>query len=165
MDNLGRLSELIREMINAQQCVNQLEDELKKAKELLAGYVERMIPEAMQQLGMSELKLANGSKLSVKKEYYARISDKKMSEAYNWLAAHGHGSIVKDTVAVTLPAGQSDLVNNVERTLESMGLAVDRRMAVHPSTLKAFVKEQIESGTDIPRDVFGVYETWKTTVK
>ena len=37
------------------------------------------------------------------------------------------------------------------------GVKYDRKQAVHPSTLKSFVKQSLENGEDIPEDVFGVY--------
>jgi hypothetical protein len=33
---------------------------------------------------------------------------------------------------------------------------------VHPSTLKGFVKEQIELGKNVPADLFGTYVSNKT---
>jgi len=38
-------------------------------------------------------------------------------------------------------------------------------MKVEPMTLKAFVKDQIQSGKDVPMETFGVYTSNRTTVK
>jgi hypothetical protein len=37
------------------------------------------------------------------------------------------------------------------------GRASQGKTGVHPQTLAAFVKEQVESGTDFPLDLFNVY--------
>ena len=36
--------------------------------------------------------------------------------------------------------------------------------AVHPQTLKAFVREQVETGKELPFDLFGVYIANKTKI-
>ena len=42
---------------------------------------------------------------------------------------------------------------------------VSQKKKVEPMTLKAFVREQIQSGQNIPMDLFGVYVSNKTTIK
>jgi len=42
-------------------------------------------------------------------------------------------------------------------TLKQLGLIPSVKQAVHPSTLKAFVKEQLTQGKDIPSETFGIY--------
>ena len=61
----------------AQQCVKlkekeyevaELEEKLKAKKEERDDISSRVIPELLQEQGLSEIKLADGSKVSVKKE-------------------------------------------------------------------------------------------------
>jgi len=49
--------------------------------------------------------------------------------------------------------------------LQSNGLDPEQKEAVHPSTLKAFVKEQIEKGSEIPSETFGIFIGQKTVIK
>ena len=41
----------------------------------------------------------------------------------------------------------------------------ENKKAVHPSTLKAFVKEQIERGKSLPLDILGVYVGQKSEIR
>ena len=52
-----------------------------------------------------------------------------------------------------------------QRWLTSGGMVsytVKQTEKVEPMTLKAFVKEQIQNGKNVPSDVFGVYVASKT---
>jgi hypothetical protein len=48
-------------------------------------------------------------------------------------------------------------------SLTTQEVSYDRKQAVHSSTLKSFVKGQLEDGVEIPEDVFGVFR--KTVAK
>jgi cell division septum initiation protein DivIVA len=163
LEGLGHVSELVEKMMLAKADMERLETDLALAKETYDGYAERMLPDALNALGITQIKTSDGRMLTVKKEYYAKIAEKHTGNAYEWLKEHGHAAIMRDTVSISV--ANEAAADEAEQNLYAMGLDVDRKKTVHPSTLKAFVKEQIEAGTDIPRDVFGVYETWKTTVK
>ena len=49
--------------------------------------------------------------------------------------------------------------------LEAEGIPFTSDLSVHASTLKAFVKERIEAGTEFPRELFGVHVATKAVVK
>jgi uncharacterized protein (DUF362 family) len=43
------------------------------------------------------------------------------------------------------------------KTLVNTGYEPNQKTVVHPQTLKAFVKEQLESGKELPLDLLGAY--------
>ena len=49
--------------------------------------------------------------------------------------------------------------------LQDGGLTVKFNESVHAQTMKAFLKEQIAKGSDIPLDLFGARPVWVATVK
>ena len=80
----------------AQQCVKlkekedeiaELEDKLKAKKAEADDISSRVIPELLQEQGLQEIKLADGSKVSVKKEFRATLpkDDLRRESAYQWL--------------------------------------------------------------------------------
>ena len=84
----------------AQQCVllkqkedevAELEDKLKAKKAERDDISSRVIPELLSEQGLKEIKLADGSKVSVKTEYRATLpkDDFKREEAYKWLREQG----------------------------------------------------------------------------
>jgi hypothetical protein len=48
--------------------------------------------------------------------------------------------------------------------LRNRGHNVKQAEKVEPMTLKAFVREQIEKGKDVPADLFGVYVATRTKI-
>jgi hypothetical protein len=48
--------------------------------------------------------------------------------------------------------------------LRNKGHNVKQAEKVEPMTLKAFVREQIEKGKDVPSDLFGVYVATRTKI-
>ena len=45
------------------------------------------------------------------------------------------------------------------------GYLPDQKKEVHPQTLKAFVKEQLQKGQAVPMDLFGVFTGHRATIK
>ena len=96
----------------AQECVNlkkveddiaAIEEQLKKKKEEADHISSKIIPELLAEQGLSEIKLADGSKVSVKKEFRATLpkDDIRREAAYQWLRDQGLGDIIKNNVFVT----------------------------------------------------------------
>lgn len=97
--------------------------------------------------------------------YNAGIPEDKQTEAFTWLTDNGHADIIKTTITVALGMKERPLAQNVEKFLDQAGIPFNSKLAVHPSTLKAFVKSEVEAGHDIPRDALGVFvgETIRVT--
>jgi hypothetical protein len=49
--------------------------------------------------------------------------------------------------------------------LSMSGFPVEQAEKVEPMTLKAWVKERVEKGSDFPSELFGVYIGQKATIK
>ena len=165
LDSLAQLQELVTRNIKQKEHIKKMEEYLvlKKAEEREVS--EKLIPRLLESLGMSELKTVGGQKVTVKKVYHAKISNNNASEAFAWLKANGHSAIVRDKIGVDLGLGDESAAEQVMESLDAMGLPISRSCSVHPQTLKAFVKEQIESGNEFPKDLFGVYEHYTTEIK
>ena len=91
----------------AQECVKlkqkedeiaNLEEQLKNKKAEADDISSRVIPELLAEQGLSEIKLADGSKVSVKKEFRATVpkDDTKRENALQWLRTNGLGDIIKN---------------------------------------------------------------------
>ena len=108
----------------AQQCVKlkekedevaELEEKLKAKKAERDDISTRVIPELLQEQGLSEIKLSDGSKVSVKTEYRATLpkDDFKREEAYKWLREQGLADIIKNNVSVSFGAGEENKANQL----------------------------------------------------
>lgn len=162
-DALAVISQLSVDLRIASRDVSEIEDALKAAKELQSQIAEHDLPEAMAAVGMGEVKLSDGTKVTVKDDIYARISAENATEAHAWLNENGHGNLIKREFKIAFGRDQEEWAEKFETNLTSQEVAYDRKQAVHSSTLKSFVKGQLEEGVEIPEDVFGVFR--KTVAK
>ena len=152
------------ELLDIQKEVADLEDKLKKVKESELKLSEQDIPNLMQQAGISSLKLTDGSSVEVKPYYAARIPVSRTEEAFTWLRETGNGDLIKNNVAITFSRGEDDTAKKLVDDLREKGHNVKQAEKVEPMTLKAFVREQIEKGKDVPADLFGVYVATRTKI-
>lgn len=118
---------------------------------------EVMLPDLMRELGLSEFTLTNGQKIVIKTDYQAHVSKEKWARAMAWLKEHNMAGIVKGELIVS-KEHESEIFNR--------GIPYQLNEKIHPSTLKAFVKEQCEApNSQFPREIFGVYETTRALLK
>ena len=132
----------------------------KKLEELKTRHREistRILPEAMLALGLTSFSLTNGSKVQLSKFYNAKIPENRKVEALNWLRTHNHGDIIREDITVSFRDGKDDEVKKLTAAIDKLGYAYSRECGIHHSTLKAFVREMIETGKPVPLDLFGAY--------
>ena len=159
------IAESCNKLLETQKKISTAEDELKKLKEVETTLSEQTIPNLMQQAGLSLLKLADGSSVEVKPFYSARIPASKSDEAFNWLRENGHGDLIKNQVSLEFGMKQDNEAKSIIEELKAKGLPVKQKTTVHPSSLRGFVREQIQDlGKDVPAELFGTYVANKTKI-
>jgi len=154
---LSKVSRLAEELIDKEEEVKEAEARLKILKEQARDVAERQLPEAMAEVGMAKFVLTDGSEVTVKPYYSAKIGDDKRDECFNWLQDHGHEALIKDEVSITFNKGEHERAEEFKSQLEQQGIEYNGKMGVHPQTLTAFVREQVESGAEFPLELFNVY--------
>jgi len=154
-----RLAELL---IQLRSNVERLETELAMAKSDVRRIEQEDLPDLMQELGLETFKLKTGETVEVKSEVECGISEERRSAAHDWLSSNGFGGLIKTEVVVRFGRNEHEAA---VACAESVGGEMVER--VHPSTLKSFVKEQMEAGKPIPFDLFGVrpFNRVKVTTK
>ena len=165
IDKLGELSRLCCMMRDAESVVEEMEEELKKAKSTLYDLQMIRIPDVFDEIGLSQIKLLDGAKVEIKRSYAANISQDRQFECFEFLRKNGHESIIKHDVTAKLKKGDAEEHEKIVKVLMELGTTFTDKEFVHPMTLKAFVKEQIEKGADFPQEVFGVHPIRKTSIK
>ncbi len=164
-DKVKSISELCNRLLDLQEQARRIEENLKSKNDEIRMLSEQEIPNLMQEAGVSEFKLADGSSVSVKPFYAAKIPVSKTDEAFQWLTGNGYGDLIKNTVSLNFGKSEDNLANSLVEDLKSKGHNVSQKKKVEPQTLKAFVKEAIQNGQNVPMDLFGVYISNKTTIK
>ena len=159
----------------AQECVKlkQKEDEIAsleeqlKTKKLEADDISsRVIPELLAEQGLSEIKLADGSKVSVKKEFRATIpkDDARRESCLQWLRDQGLGDIIKNNVTVSFGKGEDNKAEQLLRLAADNGFEPQQKSDVAWNTLSALYQERIEAGLDMPSDSFSLWIKDKTKI-
>ena len=151
-------------LLETQKQIMTVEEQLAKLKESETLLSEQTIPNLMQQAGIAMLKLADGSSVEVKPFYAARIPSSKIEEAFSWLRSNGFGDLIKNNVTLTFGRAEDLEAKQLVDDLKKKGHNVNQTEKVEPMTLKAFVKEQIQMGRNVPADLFGVYVANKTKI-
>lgn len=162
---LSTVSALANKQLNLEKELKDLEEAVKVKKEELRLVAEQELPDAMQTAGLTEIILSSGEKITIGDYYGAHISKANQQVAYDWLVRNGHEGLIKNEVLLKFGRDEDIVVNETVDALKSRGLAPEIRQSIHPSTLKAFVKEQLSNGVDIPSEPFGVFVGTKATIK
>ena len=118
----------------------------------------------MQEMNYSTLKLNDGSAVEVKPFVYASIPSDKKDDAYNWLRQNGLGDIIKNEISVSFGKNEDAKAQQYANLAQGQGYEPSQKLKVEPSTLRAMVRERIESGLDMPSDLFNVFTGHKTKI-
>ena len=156
-DNVKSISDKCNQLNELQSQLKEKEESISLLKHKIRDMEERIIPEMMQQAGVSLLKLKDGSTVEVKPFYAAKIPESRVEEAFSWLREKGFEDLIKNTVTASFGRGQDNQVSELIGVCEKFGFNYNKKEKVEPMTLKAFVREQVEKGKELPFDLFGVY--------
>ena len=160
-----------KQLTNKVQQLKDLEDEIANAEESIKKLKEKAniisqfeIPEMMKDMNITKLKLKDGEAVEVKKIYGATIPKEKQEEAFEWLRNNGLGDIIKNDITVTFGRGEDNKAASYAELARGNGFEPIQKIGVNPMTLKALVRERLESGQDVPADLFKPFEGNQTKI-
>jgi hypothetical protein len=162
---LSSVVALVERKIALEAEVAVLEEQVKARNEILRNLNETLIPDLMSEVGLSELKLESGLKLTIKPFYNAKIPDDKKQAAFAWLRTTQNDGIIKSFVELAFGKGSDEQFQKCQNLLLKHHFEFSADESVHPQTLKAFVKEQLEAAKPLPLDLFGVFQGKRAVVK
>ena len=154
-EKVKTLSTLAHEQLTLEQEIAKEEAALEEKKKKYRELSEIKIPEIMDELMIDEFRMTNGVKLTIAPYYSGKITD---PAAYKWLEENNHADIIKGEVNIPFPKGfDKQKLRAINNIAKEFGLEADIGEQVHPSTLRAWIKDMIKSGEQFPRDLFNVY--------
>ena len=156
-DQVQRLEGVLRRIELSE---NNLKD-LKKEHQRISGEV---IPTMMSEMGLSELKLQDGSHLKVSTSYRATITEANKEAAFNWLRNNGLGDIIKNEISVSFGRNEDNKAADYAVLAQGQGYQPVQKLKVEPMTLKALVRERLESGQEMPTELFNVFAGKRTKI-
>ena len=156
-DELKTVAELANEQIRLEGLVAEQELALKVLKEQLTRVSELSLPAALEAFGLTTVTLLDGSKVTVKENVYAGITEENEEAAFEWLEATDNDGIIKHKVECNFGKGQGAEAQALMTTLSTYGYSFTNARTVHPQTLKAFVRKQLEEGLPVPTNIFSIH--------
>lgn len=153
-DALAGISQLARLLITAQKTVVDAEETLKEAKQIERELSAKALPEAMDAVGMESFTV-DGRMIKVSDALRCSVPVANRDECYDWLEAGGNGGMVKRNVVVSLSCNQEGEAAQLVGELAEKYENVKTERKVEPSTLKKFIREELEAGREIDLALFG----------
>ena len=163
--NVDKLADKIQEMQAVQKALEADEEQIKQKKKHLDYLSGEVIPTMLSEMGLSFLKLADGSSIEVKTNYSATITQAKKEEAFKWLRENGLGDIIKNEISVSFGRNEDNKAADYAELAKGQGFEPVQKLKVEPMTLKALVRERIEAGKEMPTELFNIFVGNKTTIK
>ena len=158
------LSDRVIKLKNLEDSFLEKEKELKELKRNIDLVSGEVIPTMMQEMNISTLKLADGSSVEVKPVYGASISAANREAAYTWLRDNGLGDLIKNEVTVSFGRNEDNKASDYAILAQGQGYEPVQKLKVEPMTLKALVRERLESGQEMPSDLFNVFSGNRTKI-
>ena len=163
--NINKLADKIKEMQVTQTAIAIDEEQIKQKKKHLEYLSGEVVPTMLSEMGLSFLKLQDGSSVEVKTNYSATITQANKEAAFNWLRENGLGDIIKNEISVSFGRNEDNKAADYAELAKGQGLEPQQKLKVEPMTLKALVRERMEAGKEMPTELFNIYVGNKTTIK
>jgi len=163
--NLKGVAKLAADIASREKELAELEEKVKAKKKDLLRLTDEELPSMLAEMGVSSFKLSDGSQVEIKKTYGASIPVASREEAFSWLRQNGHGDMVKNIVSVDFKMGEDSMAAEFAEMAKSKGLHPDQKESVHPSTLRSFVKDEVEAGRSLPMEMFGAFIGQRAVIK
>ena len=151
-----QLSQLVRNLRKVENKIEDAENHVKALKQEKHRLSVENIPALMDEMGVERLDV-DGLTVERKMIVSASIPKDRKDEAYSWLRENGCDDIIKNDVTCSFGKGQDNSAKNVIAILQDAGFDPATKTHVHPSTLKAFVRERVTDGKPIDLDMFGAF--------
>ena len=164
-EDLQSVGELAKRAKQLEKEIEELEDSVKERKEQQRKLLEESIPGRLSELGLKSFKMLDGSQIDIKAFYTASIKEESRAKAYEWLRDNGFDDIIKNTVSVRFGRGEDQLCETLLNLLREQNYPVEQAQKIEPQTLKAWVREQVERGSEFPTELFGVYIGQRASIK
>ena len=157
-EQIEKLNSVNTQIFNAEKNLKELKEQEKK----LNNFV---IPEIMEKMNLSTLKLKDGSELSIKKVYSATMKADKKADCIQWLRNNGLGDIVKNEITVNFGQGEENKAAEYATLAKGQGYEPSQKEAVHAMTLKVTMEDWKNKGNDVPEDLFWTFDGNQTKIK
>ena len=126
--NINKLADKIKELQAHQQQLEVQEDSIKQKKKDIEHLSGEVIPTMLSEMGLSFLKLQDGSSIEVKTNYSATITQANKENAFKWLRENGLGDIIKNDISVSLGRNEDNKAADYAELAKGQGLEPQQKL-------------------------------------
>ena len=164
---LGEISSMVVFMLSLEEQAKKKAEELYTLNQKIDRMSTNDIPEAMKLIGLKFFGLDDGRIVKVEESDHGSYTKENEPAVFNFLRKNGHGDLIKSVVGITLGKGMEYLADKLKKVLSQKayeGVVVEFKESVHSSSFKAFVREQLEAGKKLPKQV-SIFHKMETIIK
>tara|TARA_Y100000310_G_C20666573_1_gene807844 strand:+ start:439 stop:1014 length:576 start_codon:yes stop_codon:yes gene_type:complete len=157
-DALKRLRAAIQEQVDLQVAIEQMEDDLKAAKQTLQTIRTGRLPDIMAEC-QSDHFTHNGWEIKLS-EFVSGSLPKdpvKRQLALKWLEKNGGAGLIKTVVAAQFGKGQHGEAVKLGKQMVKDGLAPTIESGVHSASLCSWGRTRIKDGDPIELETLGLF--------
>ena len=127
--DVTNLAEECQKLKDLEDRIKSADDNLRDLKAQADDVGSRIIPELLAEQRLTSLKLADGSAVSVKKEYRCTLpkDEDRRAAAYKWLRDNKLEDIIKNNVFVTFGRGEDNKAKQLLDLAADNGFEPDRK--------------------------------------
>ncbi len=162
---LAQISATANAILAAQKEVEDKEEELRVAQNVLRNLEETVMVELMKDAGQQKLTTSDGILVEIKDIFRGTPTKENESKAFTWMRENGQGSLIKSEIKADLGKATKEEVAKVSKAMFDAGAKPITKEAVHHQTLAAMVRELLGRGDSVPLDILGVTKIVKADVK
>ncbi len=151
-DQGSALANLVKAAQDADANIKYYKEQQNIAQKDYDQIIRELIPAAMDSMGLESVSV-EGNSITLQPFVYARITEDNKDACFSYLRGRGLDDIIKNEVKVTFGKGEDNEAGAFLDDAVNKGLSVDNKKTIHPSTLKAVVKDEMSQGRMSEKDL------------
>jgi hypothetical protein len=148
------------EAVELQETIISYNSAASIAQKRLTELTQRLIPMTMAEAGMGDVfSLDTGHKIKIHPFVAGSLPKEQepREKAFEILESIGGGALIKTNVSMVFAKGEKDIADRVSELLYNSGFEFNKKEDIHAGSLKAFIKEKLADGSEVPLDALGLY--------
>lgn len=164
-EGLKRLTELANTQLEVEDQIIDLEEKIKAKQKFLVKINQDLLPTLMQELKMTDFGLEDGSRVDLEEKFFGGFKKEDEAEVFTWFRKNGLEDYIKNSIKASLRMGEDNLIEKIAWIMDLANIDCEIKPSIHASTLKSFIRKELEAGRgkELP-DFFNIQEYKETKI-
>jgi hypothetical protein len=180
-NELGAITEAAERVLSLEEEIRALENQLKDKGQTLKKLTEQELPDLMQELNVKDFTLTNGAKIGLVDIVSASIPSagqinrakgdvkeellSRQKRCHNWIRKNYGEALIVSNIEVPFGKHEDKKCSEFKKQLRKDKVFYNESTGVHPQTLKAFIRECLGKGINVPVEDFRLYTGQKVQIR